>query len=54
MRGVHYQQSKNLLVAYSPKKLGFFQEYERRRLSWASARQAPSALRTRVRAPFAW
>jgi hypothetical protein len=25
----HYQQTKNLLVSYSPKKLGFFQFSER-------------------------
>ncbi|MFG3509411.1 hypothetical protein ACGF5F_28340 [Streptomyces sp. NPDC047821] len=24
-----HQQTKNLLVSYSPKKLGFFQEYEK-------------------------
>jgi hypothetical protein len=32
----HYQQTKNLLVSYSAKKLGFF----RHRLPWATAMRA--------------
>lgn len=40
---LYHQQTKNLLVSYSPKKLGFFQGHKRRRLNWAYARQAPSS-----------
>ncbi|ALO12529.1 proteasome component [Streptomyces venezuelae] len=28
-RGVYHHQTKNLLVSYSPKKLGFFQRHKR-------------------------
>lgn len=38
---VYHQQTKNLLVSYSPKKLGFFQAQRNGRLTWADARQAP-------------
>lgn len=39
---VYHRQTKNLLVSYSPKKPGFFQRHEGRRLTWPDARQAPS------------
>jgi hypothetical protein len=38
---MYHQQSNNFLVSYSPKKLGFFQTAEERRLTWAFARREP-------------
>ena len=40
MRGMYHQQTKNILQSYSPKKPGFFQGHEERRLTWGFARQA--------------
>lgn len=38
---LYHQQTKNLLVSYSPKKLGFFSGHEERRLTWEFTGQAP-------------
>jgi hypothetical protein len=38
---LYRQQTKNLLVSYSPKRLGFFWTSEKRRLTWTSSCQAP-------------
>lgn len=51
-RGVYYQQTRNLLMSYSPKKPGFFQRHEKRRLSRAFACQAPLARPLQERVAF--
>lgn len=39
--GVYHQHSKNLLVSYSPKRIGFFQRQGMGRLARRNTRQAP-------------
>ncbi|MGY3677835.1 hypothetical protein ACVWXU_001458 [Streptomyces sp. TE33382] len=39
---VHHQQTKSLLVSYSPKRLGFFQQNGRRQLIWVYPGRTPS------------
>jgi hypothetical protein len=39
---MYHQQTKNLLVSYSPKKLGFFQKHGKGRLNWGNSQ--PGAL----------
>ncbi|MGW3660940.1 transposase [Streptomyces sp. NPDC005151] len=38
---MYHQQTKNLSVSFSPKKLGFFWAHKKRHLTWALARQVP-------------
>ncbi|PWK69461.1 hypothetical protein BCL76_106177 [Streptomyces sp. CG 926] len=48
MQLLYHRQTKNLLVSYSPKRLGFFQAHEKRRLAGAFPR--PGAFFDRRRA----